>query len=271
MSKNKKHKHHDILVDRRRKIIYKKIITIFSFLIIFTVGLIYFSRLEAFQIKTISIEGIKYGDEKPIREAAYEAISGDRFFFVPKSSYLLFPKQNFENKLIQIQKSIVGLDLEFKNDKTLILKIKEKEPIAVLCNQTTGNQNCFIVDADGFIFAKEPIIGDMELVRFYGFFEGEQIGKIFDNIKMLTKVVELNVLLKKIGFDISRVETKDNQTYTLNTRQSVKLLIDVNDDPKKISENLNILIAKESLGKAQLENVDYIDLRFDNKVFYNLK
>ncbi len=68
---------------------------------------------------------------------------------------------------------------------------------------------------------------------------------------------------------ITRVYIKEDNFFQLLTKEGWRILIDDKNEPQITYENLSLAL-KEKI-KDKRKNLDYIDLRFGNKVYFKYK
>lgn len=158
--------------------------------------------------------------------------------------------------------------------KTLHLEIQERKPWALWCPETESNKveaTCFYIDNSGIVFQKAPL------------FFGDLILKIFDEREMTVKigepfletrhVINLQNFTRRLN-DTYKTRTVEIRTtvdlaFWLTTTAGWRIVLDSETDIDRALENLDIFLT--SAIKDQVENLDYLDLRFKDKGFYKLR
>lgn len=99
----------------------------------------------------------------------------------------------------------------------------------------------------------------------------EIIGLEYTNADIFKKLIETTRLLSKEDIEIAKIRSEDFETYHLETIAGTDILIEKADDPEEVVANLKAALVQESIHEIQFDNIDYFDLRFEDKVFYKLK
>ncbi|MCH7882846.1 FtsQ-type POTRA domain-containing protein [Patescibacteria group bacterium] len=158
--------------------------------------------------------------------------------------------------------------------KTLHLEVQERKPWALWCPETEPNKietTCFYIDNSGIVFQKAPV------------FFGDLILKIFDERDMMVKMgkpfLETEYVINLQNFIVRLNDTYKTRTieikitldlaFWLTTTEGWRIVLDSETDIDRALENLDIFLT--SVIKDQIENLDYLDLRFKNKGFYKLR
>lgn len=262
----------DKLVKRKKRILIWRISLVSIFLIAILGGLSFWSKHPSMKIVNIEVEGLTYMKSDSIKVAVEEELQGNYLFLFSKFNSLIYPRSFIKNRLIEEYGFIESVNLDFVNLKTIRVKIKEFEPNAKWCRKLeSGTDECFLINEYGYIFTKEPLINNDQFVEFRGGIDGEPLKKIYVSTEVYTELNDLVKLLRRLDINIKEVRTENGQDFDVITDSNVKIIVDVRDDMDLVFENLETVIEKDAINKAQFGNLEYIDLRFGNRVFYKLK
>lgn len=273
-------KNRERLKETRKKRV-KKIIT-YSFLcvaVILFLGI--FSSL--FSIKNITIIGDTYVTKETLLAKAGEVLqdkvgkifSANNFFFVPEASIESMVTKSFpEIKETHVSKT--GL-------RSLSIVVKERVPLYRLCNDMEVNASttsvCHVVDSDGFIFTHASTDTDaLPLITYTigGDTFEKKDGDFFEANGAFFTIDQFYKLLVSNQYNPVNLRRDEVGVYRVNVFQnSFPLIFD-----GKISPHDALIYLQSALGVEPLASlvknknyqaIEYIDLRFSNKVFYKLK
>jgi len=284
------------LKKRRQKVFLNKIfISLFLVLVIFLL-LAYFSRLGGVNINKVEITGNKVLDTEALKQAVEDKIAGKYLWLFPKSNILIYPQNNIKDELQNEFKRIKDISLVIKNNKILSVSVNERVAKYTWCGikapdvgrSTSGaEQKCYFLDEDGYIFDEAPYFSGEVYFKFYGVTDvGRQeigrptsvnnpAGSYFSeqNFKQLVTFKEIltSIGLKPIALNI--LNNEDAEIILLNEALSTnepKIIFKMNDNFQNVVENLQAALNTEPL-KSKFKNkystLQYIDLRFENKVY----
>ncbi|MEK9186142.1 MAG: hypothetical protein AAB885_01005, partial [Patescibacteria group bacterium] len=82
------------------------------------------------------------------------------------------------------------------------------------------------------------------------------------------KLIDFNELIPKINVNISKMVLKKENIYELYTLEGWRVLTNNQNNPNDLFINLAAILNEVG---SRRQNLDYIDLRFGNKVFYKFK
>jgi len=272
---SKKHKKKPLLKRSKfRK--YRKTVLWVSFLVVILYATSFWSNHQSMKISSIEIVGNRFVESSTVEKVFFEEISGRHFFLVSKSHFLFIPKgiisKKIENKL-----SVDSVSIRRSDINNAVIEIVEHKPIAEYCTTESADtiSDCYFVNSEGLIFVKASKFYTDVLISLEGDIEkGEDesvLGKNFSEIETFKKLFKKIELLEMEGIEINKISTEDFETYVLHTIGGPTLLVEETDIPRETIENLKAAIAQESINDIQFNNIDYIDLRFEDKVFYKLK
>jgi len=248
----------------------KKTFWSFLFLALIVGALAFLSRLDSLQIKEMIATDTQFIDRYALADLFQSEISGNYFGLFPKSSYILFSRNDLEKKIKEKFSSVEIVEVKGQGFHAASIQIQEYQPVAFWCSEGEKSK-CYLMNKLGVIFANEPVAHSYILPRFYNVLSGEVLGLNYLNTDIFSSMLNILNGLPELGIDPVSVRTEDNSTFRIDTKQGLYLLIDIHDALDNALPNLKTIIEKDTLNKAQLGNLLYIDLRFGNKVFYKIK
>jgi cell division septal protein FtsQ len=237
-------------------------------LILAGIGLVFY--LPVLRINTLAFEGLDAINEEELSRQVNDILSGKYLLLLPKNNIVFFPKKEL-SELLKSNRRIKNFSFDRNFENRLLLTVEERATWAIWCyvNENSA-EKCALTDDDGFVFSPSP------------FFSGTAILKIIDqrNEDLLGKYVlpqrhleELKTFIKKtksrLGEDVFVIELKKGEVLTLKLKNGWSIILDSETDITRAFENL--VLALDSQIKDSRQNLDYIDLRFSNKVFYKLR
>jgi cell division septal protein FtsQ len=293
-----KTKYHSVRFEKRRKIRRAIIAISFLLLSVFLIyGLSYLSNKQFLQIKEIEISQLNFINQDEVKNIVEEKIRNKKYLWLfSKSNSLILPRKAIKKSLKEKYYSIKNIDIDFVNFHKIKIKIIEHDPVAKWCdtvinesrylghedeiefssvisdtNINTDDATCYLLSEDGMVFIEALENYQNGFTEYFGLIDGNPLGKIFSNSEEFKGLQDLIKLLKRLNIFSKEIWTKTGEVYVIVTSNNVELFIDSKDDPAEIFKNLEAVIEKDAINEAQFNNIDYIDLRFGNRVFYKLK
>ncbi len=264
---------------RRERILRYGIIV---FIMILLIGVIsYVAHRPSLRISKVELNGGVLVTQDDVSKASLSFVQGSYFYLFPKNTVFWFPKSKLATYLKNSFQRIDTIDLGLKDFRTLNVTIKERSPYATWCDtlpEPEGSltfeesEKCYFLDLNSTIFAEAPLFSGDAYFKYYGLVSTTSpIGKEF--ISSSTEFIEISLFvdsLKKLNLEPIYLVAKEKNEFTVVLNGGTKLFFDTKEPLSITEQNLSALLStKQISGKINL--VDYIDLRFGNKLFYKLK
>ena len=277
-------------IKRKRKIILWKFLAILFVVILVVGGIAWGLSRPGLRIARIEVSGNSVLETDEITSFVRKEISGKYFFLFPKDSIALYPKERIENNLLDSFKRILSLSLNTKGFTALSVTINERKPYSLWCGEILVDTDveedalCYFADEAGFLFAEAPHFGGNVYVEFYGplYKTGTStsspgiipIGAEFLPSLEFKIITLFRDLLGRIGLNINKAVAKDAGDFTFTIREGGKVLLNKKQDPMRLVSDIESAFRTE-LGDpgdpAVRKQVEYIDARFTNKIFFKKK
>lgn len=228
--------------------------------VIFLAYLVIYSDL--FKVKTIEVNGTDMIDKAELKQLISDQISHRRWLILPQDNLLFLSKRQIVSK-INVQYALADLKID-RGWHKLTINIVEKVSYLIVYNK----QKFFFADNRGVI-TKE--ITQEEATRYWTKFpilnvsRDTNIGDTIVSEKMVSYILQLNEKIKALGIEINGFENEEEFGAILVAKAGWRAKFDINSDLDLAIENMQIVL-KEKI--KDLNNLQYIDLRFGNKVFY---
>ena len=232
--------------------------------------------VPSLRIRNVTIAGLNPTDERELKKEILAALAVRKYLILPKDHLILFPKKEIE-AFIANKFRVKNFKVEKDFPSGLKISITERETWAVWCpaesssNIQTGKPNCLLLDQEGLAFEAAPGFTGTAVLKIIDArdknFLGKNIlpAKDFEKIKFFIEKVP-----GRITEEIKTINIKaSGDTYLLYLKSGWYLLVDAQTDPARALENLSIALSSEI--KEKRAKLEYIDLRFADKVFYRFK
>lgn len=275
---------------KRRKNLRNKILFLIFFFLILFIGLIFLFRIDRLNIDTVMIDGNKVTDTKLINKIVENNLEGYYLYFLPKSNFLLFPKNKIKSDLEEEFKRLTNISFVLKNYKTLFISLLEKEGQYIWCGDSlpdadtkTEDNLCYFIDKNGYVFDIAPYFSGNVYFRFFGSLNSGQISSplgFYFSSEIFNKLISFKDVLIDMGIKPISILVKDDKDVEIYLASNTpllnapKIILNSDFDLEKISENLQAALITEPLKsdfKNKYNSLLYIDLRFGNKVYFKFK
>lgn len=263
---------------KRRKKIRSVKMAMLAIVIMTVIATVYVtSRLENITVAHIAVSGNLVVSEEDLRSIATSALSGTYGFLLPKSNILIFPKKKIAVNIIDSFERIETVTVSRKNFTTVQLVVSEREPFALWCGEGVSAdkepKQCYFLDSRGFIFAQAPNFSGSVFFTFYGKLPDEVKQPI--GVQFMPSVEFQKFSLFLSSFDelplepVSLTRTYDESLELLFAEGST-VIFGRDQSLATIIDNLQSILESEEV-TDRIHELDYIDLRFGNKVYYKFE
>jgi cell division septal protein FtsQ len=250
---------------QRRRFI---VLSVINVLLVVSVVLFFWqlSYLSLVRIDTIAIGGTRTVSKDEVGKHVRDALSGTVAFVFSKRNALLYPKRAITQDLTASFPRIAEVRVGTKGLHTLSVEITERQPAGIVCDATNASK-CFFLDASGFLYAPAPSSLGSAYVRFVIPLSGEPVGTRLLGSRAFSDLQDFLHSLFALSFLPTSV-TIAKTDLTLSVRagnETVRLLVSREEPYATTTQNLSSLLSADGFS---VKNIEYIDLRFGNKVFY---
>lgn len=276
---------------KKKKIFFKKIFFLITGSLAVLIALGYFSNLKTMNITDISVLGNRAISTQTINNSVQEVIEKKFLFLFSRKNIFLYPKNRIIKKLTTEFKRFKKVDIAITENNVLQISVEERLAEYIWCgleptvNQVPEEQKCFFLDTDGYFFDSAPYFSDDVYFKFYGLPEGtklidaDPLGMYFSKIHF-SNYIDLKNKIIGIGLKPTALHVKnEKEAQILLSKASATspapiIIFNIESNFERIKENLDLAINTEPL-KSKLKNnyssLEYIDLGYENKVFYKFK
>jgi len=230
----------------------------------------YLSYLPQYSVGAISVQGAQAVPKNAVADYVQSIIYDGSHNFFSRASLFLYPKAVIERDLplefprvasAQVSNALLA--------NAITVTIVERQPFALWCKD---DGSCYYMDQSGFIFARAPenATSTGEYVFSGGVATSSQpIGQTFA-LEHTQGLVAFLQLLGESGLQPLGAQVQSDQDFTIPLSQGFSVYASFGEDPGALVSNLQLVLSTGGLS-SQEQDLDYIDLRFGDKVYYKLK
>jgi cell division septal protein FtsQ len=251
-----------ILTEKRKKMFLINSVFIVAFFISANYLLSEISKIEKINIKEINIKNTNTVDPKNIKEIVKTNLDGNYFWrFYSKKNILIYPKQRIKEKILSEYSEIKEIDLNLDLPNTLNVDVLEYKPYALWCKT-----DCYLIDKTGYLFKKTK--DKQDFFEYQTSLPSETENTLRSRVFKEKKFDEIDSFVKLIegsNLNPTKLVSEDNKKYELYFNESSKIIFNDEQNIRELMDNFQAVLNIEDF---YINNIEYIDLRFGNKVFY---
>jgi len=246
------------------------LIVSFFVLIFLLIGAWWLTSKSFLVIKEIEVLGNKAVSTEEIKSIVLKKIEKKIFIF-KINNFIFLPRKEIRQEIGDSFDWIKDVDISTKGFSTLIIDISEYDPEFIFCDEGVEN-NCFLSDQTGFIFAKALFLNGNDYLVFESKLPSKIIGERVIAKGELQKINQFVEALKSNNLEVKKIRLKDLNEVRFKLKEGTEIIIDLNNNLDEMLGHFLLLLAEETnkhkSRDAFLNSTEYIDIRFGNKVFY---
>jgi len=276
----------EIKKKRRRKIIRLSILFVLIFAgLVF--GLSCLSREKHITIDKIKVTGAYVLGEEEITEIAKEELAGRYLYLFARNNTFIYPKVDIQESLLKNFPRIEELTIGLNGLKELEINITERKGEFLYCgnkipeNKIDIGDNCYFLNDEGLIFDEAPYFSGDIYFKFYIPLadDSDPLGKkILDGDKFHELAYFFNKInktgLKTVYFELGSDGINNLYLEQKNNLYNPKIIFKDEDSLDVLLENFTLAMKKDEFSNelmSKYNTLDYIDLRFKNKILYKFR
>lgn len=257
----------------RKKRFLRKFTFLFLFLLLFSFSILSFFYLPYFKIKKISIGGNSTISSEKLTAEVLNYLEEKDLKIFPRDNILILSKDRLKEDILNRFSRIKEININKSFFDTLSLEVKERNNEAIFCLDDKREQ-CDFLDENGITFEKAPYFSAGVFLSFFDQRQGSSTPTWESNSQVISqeqfkKLIEFKNLVQEKNIKVSDITLKKEGVYQLDTDEGWYILLNEQNESRLSFENLKSTL--DSIIKTKRGQLDYIDLRFGNKVFYKFK
>lgn len=226
--------------------------------------------LPQFSIQQVEVVGADETSKKLVRAYVETELDNGSRPFLSSRSIFFYPARALEAGIQEYFPRIQSVTISRDSflAQTVRVTIAERNTEARWC----GNTACYLLDSAGFIFAEEATsTPSTALYTFTGVFppDAAPLGQKFLP-EHLGGVLAFLQELGTAGFAAERVSIENEQDFSVLLKRGFVIRVPLEEDLSQIVRNLDVVLSSDTLRRREGE-LEYIDLRFGNRVYYKFR
>ena len=260
---------------------FKLKIALFVFLFAAIITLLaWLIRLPEVTVSESVISGNEITETKDIEGVIISHLEGSYLWLVPKRSTFFYPKRKIEKAINDEFPRIREVSVDKQNFITLVVNVVERKPFALWCGEKYFKDgenlgNCYFVDEASYIYAKAPDFSGNVFFKYFGNLSQQSkykklapLGASYmseEDFSGIRPFIESFNDLGFIGASLSRIDGKD---YELRTESGTIIIFGDDIRLSVLLDNMESILDSDAFRENSEAQIEYIDLRFGNKVYY---
>jgi len=267
----------DLAKHKKKVFVIRSGVVVLSLLVLL-ISLSFLSKYSKLLISEINVSGNSVVSTDDILGVVERNLSGAHFWLFSKRNIFLYSKKKIESEIRTEFKKIKDIDISLMDFKNLSLEVTERKPNSMWCGVefNLASTDCYFLDGDGFIYSNAPDFSGNVFFKVYGPLpsKNDPIGQNFLPVSKYQNQTFFNGVVLQGGLEsVALLKLPDNDVE-IYFEGGGKAIFNLNQNINKVSNDLISILNDDNFknlfndGERQL---DYIDLRFDNRAYYKFK
>ena len=228
------------------------------------------SYLPAYSIQDIRVSGTSEVPGELVRSYVETRLHDGRYSFLSRSNIFFYPRASIERAIVEYFPRIqsVKVSRESLLATAITVLVEERATFAKWCSDDA----CYFIGNGGFVFASAS--SSAQTASGYVFRGGissttSAIGQQYlpGNFAGVLALLER---LGQAGYPAREIIAKDSSDFTVRLQRGFEVRASYGADVGALVKNLELILASEPL-RGKENALEYVDLRFGNRVYFKLK
>ncbi len=260
---------------RRRRVRALQLFVVLLVLAAGAWGLHLLSYLPVITIQTINVTGAHDASPDLVKTFVQSRLNDGTYPYLSRSNIFLYPRASLQRDVAgffpRIRAATVSRPSFLSTE--LDVAVQEREPFARWCE--ADGVTCYEMDSGGFIFADASSTAASVYKEQYVFSGGIgtsslPVGQYFVAGNLPALLALLTIVQQQTALTPQLVTVESPQDFSVQFAEGFSLKASFGADASTLARNLKLVLSSAELAGKQAE-LEYIDLRFGNRVFYKLK
>lgn len=232
-------------------------------------GLVYvlfFARL--FDVRVVEVKTPSAISTDAVRESAWSVLHQRSFGLMRQRNGLLFSPQEIRPTLLRTFPRIDHVEITRLSMHVLEITVHERMPVGLWC--LTVQQVCYYYDSNGTAFSQIlPSSGFLYVPVNDARNRTIILGSAVAPESLRNDIFEVKGILQFGDVIVSQINIPADayHEYTVVTREGWNIRYSMDTDNRKQTNNLLVFL-KEKLSPSTRANLDYVDLRIEDRITY---
>lgn len=256
---------------RRARIVALVLVAIASAVIVYELHALSYSPRFSFQ--HVIVMGAQFVPPDEVEALVRARLAESQRGFISGSTIFNYPKDDISAAIVNEFPRVSNVRL-FKHSilsNEIVVELRERLPFARWCSENESAL-CYQMDDTGYIFDSEDIL--VPFITPYTFLGGLEASStpIGGTVAPghMRGITALADVLGRSQYRPTRIVIAKESDFSIETQDGLLLKFTYGSLPETLVRNLDLVFSSDAL-RGKEAQVEYVDLRFGNRVYYRLK
>lgn len=230
------------------------------------------SDMPALAISSVVVVGNRAVATWDVEAIVEERLVHRLAFIFSRRNIFLVPRRAIADDMREHFSRIADVDLSLTAARSLVITVTERRPAALVCpyffSDTVPDTPCLFADASGLLYGEAPYFSGHVIFSYHS--DTVPVGgNVFapDEFPVWQRFVES---VRRMHTDPIAL-TVGKTLLVVHLKGGGELRVNRGDDLNRMAENVHTVLTSKDFADSvplSLDNLDYIDLRYGNKIFF---
>lgn len=232
------------------------------------------------KINRVVVTDTQVVDPQAVGVLVAKIVDQRAFLIFPRNHLLWYPAEEITTSLKGEFPRILGVKLTADFNHDLIIEVRERTPLLLFC--TGGENDCYFVDETGLAYTQAPFFSPGVFLTWQASTTDQTVPFRVGEATVVRRLLDSQILLERAleqvwgrRFRLVEVESLPDGdfAFTVSPRYRVassskwRVLIDAERSPVDLAANFFTALSVMA-DRSATATLQYVDLRFGEKVFY---
>lgn len=244
---------------------------------------VFFAHYPRWELTTIVVRGNQIISTEDIKEKVESDLRGNYAYIFPHRNAFLYPKKKIAADLAEAFPRLKNIAVYRTSLGILEVDLAERRGYALWCGGDTtaddASKPCYFTDDTGKIISTAPYYSGNMYPRFFGgnlsAAETNPLGKTFIDSALFERLLAFRDRITALGFQVKAINIPSGKEYSyildLGSQKTAVVRFLAAANYQTLADNLAVALGKKEFAekiKINHSSLEYLDLRFTNKVYY---
>ncbi len=261
----------EALERKRRRLISRSSLIVFAILAVCAVVIMVLFFAKLFDVREIKVVSPTLIPARDVEVIAWSVLNRRVLGIPRKNNSLFFSPQKIQSELFQAFPRINLIEIRRNSTHVVVITIHERIATGLWC--FSGQERCFYYDAKGIAFSEIASTSGFLFVPVNDARDrmieiGNEVAPDFwrENILEAKKILQFGGIHASQFF----IPLDSFNEFDVKVAEGWKILYNTDFDINRQTDNL-LAFLREKISPEERKNLDYIDLRIEDRIYYKMR
>lgn len=261
---------------QRRKVRTLKRILFGVGFVLLVAALVGVAHIRAIRVREVVVTGTQAVPSELIQESILQNLSGNLWFVIPRNNVAVYSAPALEADVRSQFPKLKSVTISLDTFHSLKVEVTERQPTALWCGTVARTQveeagECYFLDEHGYAYELAPSFSGVTYVRWFGVLRAPTIPAQYLEEHTFQSLQQLVASLTSADQTPMDVAVDENNDVSMHFLEGFELRFTLAQKPEEVIASLHAAQKSDALIGKKLSDLQYLDLRFGDRLYYKLR